>query len=88
MLEIVAEQVANAFCKCHCFILMLEPTHDMCVPRYTLGHPLIRDILLNVFWKMPLAGGVKLQPATAQASHAIHKEKHNKLSRMRGRHRL
>ena len=62
MLEIVAEQVANAFCKCHCFILMLEPTHDMCVPRYTLGHPLIRDILLNV----PPAGGLILPKQTTQ----------------------
>ena len=24
---------------------------------YTLGRPLIRDILVNVFWKIPLVGG-------------------------------
>ena len=28
-----------------------------CFSNYTLGHPLIRDILLNVFWKIPQAGG-------------------------------
>ena len=27
---------------------------------YTLGRPLIRDILLNVFWKNPQSGGLLL----------------------------
>ena len=34
---------------------------------YSIVHPLVRDILLNVFWEIPLAGGLMLQLSTAQA---------------------
>ena len=33
---------------------------------YSAAHPLVRDVLLSVFWDIPLAGGPILQQPTAQ----------------------
>ena len=43
------------------------------------------DILLNVFFIIPSAGGPILQRPTAQAGPHNSQKKHNKISQMRGR---
>ena len=42
----------------YCHLTSVRSSEFYCM--YTVAHPLIYDILLNIFWEIPLAGGLIL----------------------------